>query len=369
MKKVLIISATDKIGGAEIVLNNFLKENNEHIFYLITNNQIDVKKFYCESLNSNNIFVNNNFGGYYFKRKPFKSIKKLYRAIKEIDKIVKEKKIDVLYGNNTKDLFIVALYKTFINSNIKIISHIHDMLNGVLHKIFFTLFGNKIDLYVTPSKACANVLAKHGVSISKIHCIHNGINMQQYIKIQKKFNKDIINIGFVGRISKLKRLDIFVNVLKVLKNKNDKKYKGYVAGPIEDEVYFINQEIDKFSNIKYLGNKENNELINNIYPQISALLLCSDSDTLPTVVLEAMSFGCVVFARNVDGVPEIITNGEDGIIFDYNAKPEAIAQKIYDVFSNVNLVNALSKNAIKKIKSKFSEDYKKNKINKLIGEL
>ena len=64
------------------------------------------------------------------------------------------------------------------------------------------------------------------------------------------------------------------------------------------------------------------------------MLLCSDSDTLPTVVLEAMSFGCVVFARNVDGVPEIITNGEDGIIFDYNAKPEAIAQKIYDVFSN-----------------------------------
>lgn len=366
MKKVLIISATDKIGGAEIVLNDFLKENNEHIFYILTNNQIDIKNFYCESLIINNIFINNNFGGYYFKRKPFKSIKKLYQAIKEIDKIVKEKKIDVLYGNNTKDLFIVALYKTFINSNIKIISHIHDMLNGVLHKIFFTLFGNRINLYITPSKACASILVKHGVGKSKIHCIHNGINMQRYIKVPKKFNKDIINIGFVGRISKLKRLDIFVNVLKVLKNKNDKKYKGYVVGPIEDEVYFINQKIDKLSNIKYLGNKENNELINNIYPQISALLLCSDSDTLPTVVLEAMSFGCIVFARNVDGVPEIITDGKDGIIFDYYAKPEEVADIIMKTFDDIAYIDYLSKNAVNKIKRNFSNTIKRNKINEFI---
>ena len=38
MKNVLIISATDTIGGAEIVLYDFLKENRFHNFYILTSN-------------------------------------------------------------------------------------------------------------------------------------------------------------------------------------------------------------------------------------------------------------------------------------------------------------------------------------------
>lgn len=363
MKKVLIISATDKIGGAEIVLNDFLKENNEHIFYILTNHQIDIKNFYCESLKSNNIFINNNFGGYYFKRKPFKSIKKLYQAIKEIDKIVKEKKIDVLYGNNTKDLFIVALYKTFINSNIKIISHIHDMLNGVLYKIFFTLFGNKVDLYITPSKACANVLAKHGVDENEIHCVYNGINMEMTDIINRKFQDNRIKVAFIGSICERKRVDLFIKIIEILEIKCKINLKAYIFGDILDDTYFNSLD---FSKVEYCGKKSHKELETIIYPDIDVLLLCSEHDPLPTVVLEAMSFGCIVFARNVDGVPEIITNGDDGIIFDYDAKPEEVAYIIMKTFDDIAYIDYLSKNAINKIKRKFSNAVKRNKINRFI---
>lgn len=44
MKNVLIISATDTIGGAEIVLYDFLKENRFHNFYILTSNNKNDRK-------------------------------------------------------------------------------------------------------------------------------------------------------------------------------------------------------------------------------------------------------------------------------------------------------------------------------------
>lgn len=367
MKKVLIVSATDKIGGAEIVLNDFLENNIVHNFYLLTSNELNVKKFYSQNLEKNKIFGSENFKGYFFKGRPFKSLVKLFKAILEVKNLIQNLDIDILYGNNTKDLFIILFYKIIFNNNIKVISHIHDMLLSKIHKKFFKIFGNKIDLYITPSNACRNILINYGVNKNKIKCIYNGIKIPSGEKINKSKNKKEINIYIIGRICELKRIDIFINVVKELQKFNNICFRGFIIGAVEDKKYYENLKLSQYTFIKYLGEKSKKELMENIYPNIDALFSCSNSETLPTVVLEAMSFGKIVFARNVGGIPEIITNGKDGIIYDYLASPEEIAENIVNIFSNFELVNRLSKNAVIKIKSKFTQEYKVDKINELIG--
>ena len=96
------------------------------------------------------------------------------------------------------------------------------------------------------------------------------------------------------------------------------------------------------------------------------MFLSSDKDTLPTVILEAMSFGKVVVARNVDGVPEMISDGIDGIIFKYTATPNEIAEKILFYIADNDFLNDISYAAYLKIREKFSNNIKKEKINWLI---
>lgn len=370
MKNVLIISATDKIGGAEIVLNDFLEDNSKHNFCLLTSDESKIKDFYNKNLDQKKIFGSKNLKGYHFKKYPFRSLQRLYAAVNEVNCLVKKLNINVLYGNNTKDLFIILFYKKFYNPQIKVISHIHDMLSKRIHKYFFKIFGNTIDLYITPSNACKNILINYGVNSNKVQCVYNGVRLQSYEGIRNKYlSKNDINIYIIGRICELKRIDIFVDTLVSLQQFSNKHFQGYVIGALEDEIYLEKLKILQYSFIKYIGEKSKKELIGNIYPHVDALFLCSDSETLPTVVLEAMSFGKLVFARNVDGVPEIITNNEDGIIFDYAAKPKDIAKIIVDTFDDLTLVNKLSKNAIIKIREKFNEKSKKEKINKLIESI
>ena len=143
MKNVLIISATDTIGGAEIVLYDFLKENRFHNFYILTsNNKNDRKKVTKMSLETR-FSVAKFFQVIIFKGNPILTFYRLIFALLEIKKIVKEFSIDILYGNNTKDFVILVFYKIFIDPKIKTVAHIHDMLTEKIHRVFLHNFASK----------------------------------------------------------------------------------------------------------------------------------------------------------------------------------------------------------------------------------
>lgn len=367
MKNVLILSAVDNIGGAEIVLKDFLLNNSKHNFYLLTSNDEKIKNFYNGCIDEKNFFGSKNFKGYYFKKKPFVSLKKLYKAAKEIHFYVKKYTVNVIYGNNTKDLFIILFYKKFFNNKIKVISHIHDMLTSFHHQLFFKIFGKGIDVYITPSKACKEALIQNTVEEKKIICVYNGVKVPNYRQVYKEKNE--WNIFFIGNICFRKRVDLFIEIIENLCAISDKKITGYIIGEILEEKYYKSLNLENKKNIKYLGKMTKLKLEKEVYPAIDFLLLCSDKDPLPTVILEAMSYGKIVFARNVDGVHEIIDNEEDGFIFDYNAEPMEIAKHLYRTITDINKLNTMSLKAIEKVKYKFDLRKKNAKINKIIEEI
>ena len=59
-------------------------------------------------------------------------------------------------------------------------------------------------------------------------------------------------------------------------------------------------------------------------------MLSSSSEGIPLTVLEALAGGVPVVATRVGGTPEIITDGETGILIPAG-EPEALAQAILTV--------------------------------------
>jgi glycosyltransferase involved in cell wall biosynthesis len=82
-------------------------------------------------------------------------------------------------------------------------------------------------------------------------------------------------------------------------------------------------------------------------------VLSSLYEGLPIALLEAMSAGVPPVATAVGGVPEVVRDGVDGFLVEPK-KPEMLAQKIGDLLGTPKLRQAMSREAAKRVRGRFS---------------
>ena len=178
LKNVLFISYTNIFGGAESVLCDYLRNNNNNI-YIYTTNEKEVVIEYEKVLPKRKIYTSNKMNIVSIRRNTFKAIKNMLYNLFFIHSIVRKNKIDILYGNNTLDVVLIVLYKKFFNKNIKIISHIHDIIDKNYIKIFIEKNNKYIDKFIVPSIATKKSLITCKVNSSKIVVVYNGISIDE----------------------------------------------------------------------------------------------------------------------------------------------------------------------------------------------
>lgn len=374
MKRVLFISYTNFFGGAEYVLCDYIKRINTKSMYIYTSDNKIVLDKYKEVFKLENIFYSSNMNSKSIRREPVRVFFGILYNLYMINKIVKRYGIDILYGNNTLDILLITLYKKYINSKIKIISHIHDILEKRMYIKYIKRYSRVVDKFIVPSLATKRCLKECNISDSKIEVVYNGIYNDINLKKEDGFFRSKYNINrnkkiicIIGQICKRKRQDLFIDIVNGL-NKFNNEYIGVIIGKIVDEVYFNNIKSSFNSNIIFLGALKREELFN-VYKEIDLLLLTSDRDPLPTVILEAMSSGAIVIARNVDGVSEIIEDKKNGYVFKYDETIPHIINLIENVMDKPECIKKMiKKNAEARIKTFFKLENKINQINKLLKE-
>lgn len=370
MKNVLIIVSTNIFSGAEKVLYDYLKDNKIHNFVLYTSKEKSVQNNF-KSLPNVTVIADEKMKVISIRRNTIASIKSIVYNLIHIRQIVKEFNIDVIYGNNTIDMLYVMLYKRFIQHDIGAICHVHDIIQRNMYHHLIRKFSNLIDVFFVPSKAGKLSFIADVDDGNKIKVVHNGcpdtLNYTSYRK--KEVNKEY-NLLFVGQICERKRVDIFINIIHYLNQLGNRKYHGIIVGGVnEDDSLYAKrfyQLIMNDSSIEYRGLVDHNTLYNEIYPNVDGLLLTSNRDPLPTVILEAMCIGIPVFARRVDGVSEMIDDGIDGITWQYDDSIDIVACRIDTAYNDTNQLNRMTLHARKKVMNEFSLKQKKDFVDKMI---
>lgn len=371
MKNVLIIVSTNIFSGAEKVLYDYLKDNKIHNFVLYTSKEKSVQNNF-KSLPNVTVIADEKMKVISIRRNTIASIKSIVYNLIHIRQIVKKFNIDVIYGNNTIDMLYVMLYKRFIQHDIGAICHVHDIIQRNMYHHLIRKFSNLIDVFFVPSKAGKLSFIADVDDGNKIKVVHNGcpdtLNYTSYRK--KEVNKEY-NLLFVGQICERKRVDIFINIIHYLNQLGNRKYHGIIVGGVnEDDSLYAKrfyQLIMNDSSIEYRGLVDHNTLYNEIYPNVDGLLLTSNRDPLPTVILEAMCIGIPVFARRVDGVSEMIDDGIDGITWQYDDSIDIVACRIDTAYNDTNQLNRMTLHARKKVMNEFSLKQKKDFVDKVIG--
>lgn len=379
--KVLIICNTYIMGGAEKVLADYLKDNKEFEFFLYTSSNPYIWNNFRGCIKEENIYTSNYvITPMNLKKYPYRVIKMLYKLLinlYNINKIVKNNNISILYGNNSSDIPLLIMYK-MLNPRLPNISHIHDMLEKKdISGLVLSKFYKYINCIIVPSKATKNKINKLTKNKIKINVVYNNVinNSNDFKYVNKRFkileeykkNRRII-IAFIGTISERKYPELFVEIIEKL-SKERQDIQAIMVGKILDKKIYdgISIRVKEYNlPITYLGELKRDEMAY-IYRYIDILILTSKKDPLPTVILEAMNNNILVFSRNVDGVSEMIEDKMNGFLFSPHASINQIVKKLQNILDlSNNQVKGIKQNAKDTINLKFSYNNKINQVNNLI---
>lgn len=149
--------------------------------------------------------------------------------------------------------------------------------------------------------------------------IPTGVHMdEQIIEQLRKSAKKIIL--FVGNLIKVKRPDIVLESLVHVKNRGFNATLVVIGeGPrkVEMMTKAMRLNLQKGEDLIFLG-RLSHERVLFWMKEADVLILTSDKEGMPSVVLESLSVGTPVVATAVGGVPEVILDGVNGFLCQKN---------------------------------------------------
>jgi glycosyltransferase involved in cell wall biosynthesis len=195
----------------------------------------------------------------------------------------------------------------------------------------------------------------------KVKVVRNAINLEQVsssltreeAKRTLGIPEDALLVGTAARLEPVKRIDIFLDAAEKIYGELPRAFfviagQGSERDCLEHRVRGTALE----SKVRFLGHR------NDVYDIVRAmdlLLITSDHEGLPTVVLEAMALGTAVVSRRVGGIPEAIDDQVTGMLVD-SAEPASVARACLSLLANPGVACRFAQAARRKVVENFSAE-------------
>ncbi len=281
-------------------------------------------------------------------KRPLTILKNLCR----LAKLIKKEKINIIHTHHR----MAALYTKFLNYfyKFKFIHTAHNTFNDKVNLTRYALDGSKI--IAVGKNVKKNLVEQFKIKEKNITVIYNSIEEEDILyedihQIYKLKQEGNFIVGNIGRLSKQKGMKYFIEAAnEIIKTHN--KIRFFIIGDGEERET-LKKLIEKYNLNEYIVMLGYRSDIGNIIRQLDVLVLSSLWEGLPLTPIEAFSLGKTVIATEVDGTPEIIKNGYNGILI----KPKnhiEIAKNIIYLYENREILVSLEKCAKQTYINRFS---------------
>jgi glycosyltransferase involved in cell wall biosynthesis len=174
------------------------------------------------------------------------------------------------------------------------------------------------------------------VSKSKIIIVRNGVDLEELesnIDFKKKYNINEKFVLFLGRFNKVKGVDVLINAIKILKEKNEtRNLKILILGVdfgFEYEMEKLIQKLKLGDIIKVIKKPPREDVIS-AYNYCEFLVLPSRWELSPLTPLEGFAFKKTVISSKIHGIPYTLKNKENCILIEPD-NPELLAESIIEL--------------------------------------
>ena len=359
-EKILAICLSPDRGGLELYFIKLIK------YYKMLGRNIHVgctrKSYITQSITDNKIECH-KYG--------------VFRLIKNfilLRKYIITKNIEFLHVSWAKDLFLAVILKIFSPNSIKIIFYRQMKLSRPKKAFYHKFIYKNIDLFlVITDKLEAEAKKYLPLPSNKIKKLTYGIDIPSSTVIDKEIffskhglNENIPTIGIFSRIEEQKGQHLVLDAIN--------QYTSNI------QLCIIGHSMDYEYKNRLLKDATDYNLINNLrfidfvdspmsyMPCFDIIILPTYEETFGLIVAEAMLMKVAVIGSNAGGVPEIISNRENGLLFETkNAKD--LSEKINILLNDSDLRNKLILNGYNYANNQYAYYTHFDKLEKMINSI
>lgn len=195
----------------------------------------------------------------------------------------------------------------------------------------------------------ATICKRYGLPKGKVPIVFNGIDLDNCIPKKDYEVHDTLKFVHVGRFSTQKNhrmlIDSFYNFKQIVPNS---MLFLVGTGELEEKVKQRVEELKLMKSVRFLG------LRNSVFLTLhdsDVLLMSSQFEGMPMVLIEAMGTALPIISTNVGGIPSMLENGKEAILTEVN---ENDFTKAMLSINDEEYRRCLGQNARRKAERKFS---------------
>lgn len=275
------------------------------------------------------------------------------KVIVFIIKYSKKNSIQIIHSHHRYFDSLSWILKLFLP--IKTVTSVHSKVNN---KKFLSY---KAEVLI----ACSNSIKEHlnknfNIPNNKIQVIYNSAetvninNIRDKEELLQELNipNGSMIIGFIGRIDfNEKGLDILLEAFKELKQKFTNLFLILVGNGLNENEVRAFMKKNQLNAILIPAVLNVNDYLN----LIDIFILPSRIEPFGIVIVEAGLMKKPVIASNVDGIPEILDDEKNGLLFE-SGNIEELKKQIISLYNDKELIKKLGGNLQKKILEYFTTD-------------
>jgi len=282
-------------------------------------------------------------------------------CFRDVVDIAKREDYRVIHAHTPRTLMIGALASRKLKC--PLVYHVHspvgrdscrgvmNRLNGMIEKLSL----RQVSKMICVSGSLGQYMAEIGHAPEKLAVVPNGVELVNDL-VNPTVPTGTWTIGCMALYRPRKGTEVLLEALKILKD-NNSPVRLRAVGPFQTEAY----EQEVLARVEALGVGDMIEWtgfqtnVNEQLAKMDVFVLPSlYGEGLPMVVLEAMANAVPVVASNVEGIPEAVRDGVDGMIFE-SGDAQDLANKLSSLIGNDQLWESMSQSSLERQRTKLSD--------------
>jgi L-malate glycosyltransferase len=295
---------------------------------------------------------------------PYKGIIGYFTILSRVKKLIHNIKPDILnahyasgYGTTARLLNFHPYVLSVWGSDIYLFPY-----KSFIHKWLVRRNLLAADAIASTSNAMATQIRNIVPEINNISITPFGVNVNDFEKqnLIENNNESVITIGTIKTMSFIYGIDILLESFAILiknlqKNKLVKfnlKLRLVGGGENMSDFIALAKKLDISEHVSFIG-QINHSSVPQELEKLNIYVALSRSESFGVAILEAGAAGKAVVVSNVGGLPEVVVQGETGIIVK-NESPVEAANAIEKLILNADLRNTMGANAKRHVLQNYS---------------
>jgi glycosyltransferase involved in cell wall biosynthesis len=288
---------------------------------------------------------------------------KLASAARWVERFLRDQHIDLLYCNNMMVKPVGALAAE--QAAVPCVLHARNLHEKRTHVMGYGTLARLPAVKRVIANSIATAVPYQRAAPNKVRVVYNGVDLDEYTN--GDFAKGVFReelglspektvVGFTGWLQPRKGVDTLIKAASLLTEGRPHVVVVFVgtAPPDADGKYVAQcerlvEELGLANRVIFAGFRRD------VRPAVSdfdVLCLPSRQEPFGRSIVEAMALGKPVVASAVGGIPEVITDGVDGLLVPPD-DPDALAEALSTVVDDAEFRVAIGKQALQTIRKRF----------------